>query len=443
LQALEGTPPYTYSVTPGAPQVPGLRVQGPPLPGAPPGNGSFFGVLTTPGSYPTSIRAMDSIGGVIDRAMTINVSPLKILSQFNLPKATIGVPYTFTFRPFGGSSYSWSAQNLPPGITINPSTGTISGTPTTAGTFTPFLALTDAVVAGPSFDSFTLVVDPFAIVAGTNGVLPNGTSGVAYNQTLTTNPAGCGSTCSWSVVTAAFLPTGVTLSPSGVLSGSSGPYNASFTVQAAGSAGTVQKLVSLRIVNSPPIALTVNNGTAFGDTTIGNTVAFALNANGGTLPYTWSIAAGAVPAGITIQGPGETLSSGTGPGFMFLAGRPMQAGVFTFTVDVADSAGAHAQRQITWRVSELASLSNNLPLVGNPLVVNTPYTQPLVFWGGSGSFTFTALTPMPAGLTLNPATGVVSGTPTVVGFVNVSVKAVDNADSNKQLTQNITFTVSP
>ena len=289
LQAFDGTPPYTYAVTPSAPQVPGSRVQsGPPLPTNFPlstsGTGGWLGVLTTPGSYQTSIRATDSAAGVIDRAITVNVTPLRILSLPQLPKATVNVPYSFTFTPFGGSSYSWTAQNLPPGLTINPSTGTMSGTPTSTGTFLPAITLTDSVVTGFNGVTYTLVVDPFAIVAGTAGVLPNGTSGVAYNRTLTTNPAGCGSTCIWSVVGNTLLPTGFTLSPTGVLSGTSGPYNASFTLQATGSAGTVQKVVSLRIVNSTPQPLTISLGATFGDSSIGSAPAAALSASGGTLP---------------------------------------------------------------------------------------------------------------------------------------------------------------
>jgi len=201
-------------------------------------------------------------------------------------------------------------------------------------------------------------------------------------------------------------------------------------------------VVSLRIVNSTPQTLTVNNGASFGDTTIGNTIALTLNASGGVLPYTWSIASGALPPGIAIRGPGETLGSGTSPGNFFLSGRPMQAGLYTFTVDVADSAGspAHAQKQITWRISELAPLFNSLPVAGTTLVVNQPYTQPLVFMGGSGSYTFTALNAMPPGLTLN-SSGVVSGTPTSAGTFFVSVQVVDT--NSKSLTQNITFNVSP
>ena len=126
---------------------------------------------------------------------------------------------------------------------------------------------------------------------------------------------------------------------------------------------------------------------------------------------------------------------------MYLVGRAMQAGVYTFTLAVTDAAATKVTKQITWRISELSYQYGTLPLAGNPLVVNTPYTQPLLFVGGSGSYTFTALNAMPPGLTLNSATGVVSGTPTAAGSFLVTVLVVDT--TSKPLTQNILFNVSP
>jgi len=447
IQAFDGTPAYSYSVAPAATLVPGMRVQsGPPLPTnftiSPNGTGGFLGVLTGAGSFQTVIRAIDSIGGFIDRSVTVNVTPLRILSQTQLPKATVGVPYSYTLTPFGGASYSWAPSNLPPGLSLNSTTGTISGTPTSAGTFFPNITLTATGVSGFNGVTFTLVVDPFAIVAGTAGVLPDGTAGVAYSQALTTNPAGCGSTCTWSVV-GGQPPAGVSLTSAGVLQGTpTGTFNGSFFVQATGSAGTVQKLVSLRIVSSSPQTLTINS-QIIGDTTVGGGPAISLLASGGVPPYTWSIVSGALPPGASLQGPGETIGSNTAPGFTYITGRPMQPGLYSFTLDVADGAGSptHVQKAFTWRISELASLYNQLPIAGNPLVVNTPYTQPLLFTGGSGRYTFTAMNPLPPGLTLNSSTGVVSGTPTAAGSYILTVQAVDT--NSKSLTQSIFITVSP
>src|SRR5262249_17260005 len=149
---------------------------------------------------------------------------------------------------------------------------------------------------------------------------------------------------------------------------------------------------------------------------------------------TWSVLSGSLPPGITLQGPGETLASTAAPGFMFLTGRAMQVGDFSFTLKLTDSAPSPVTvtKPFIWHVSELSSQYNSLPLGGTSLVVNTPYTQSLLAIGGTGSYTFTALNSMPAGLALSPS-GVVSGTPTAIGTVNVSVNIVDSA--NHSLTQ--------
>src|SRR5207253_1875360 len=85
--------------------LPGTRVQdGAPLPTFFPSNvtAGFLGVITTPGTYQTSIRVTDSTGSFIDRPITIIVSPLSILSQNQLPRPARNAPYSFTFTPFGG-----------------------------------------------------------------------------------------------------------------------------------------------------------------------------------------------------------------------------------------------------------------------------------------------------------------------------------------------------
>ena len=87
-----------------------------------------LGVLATPGAFNTSIRVTDAVGNIFDRAITFTVSPLQILSQSRLPKATVNTPYALTMTPYGGSgTYTWSATNLPPGTTMS-AAGVLSGT---------------------------------------------------------------------------------------------------------------------------------------------------------------------------------------------------------------------------------------------------------------------------------------------------------------------------
>jgi len=75
--------------------------------------------------------------------------------------ATVGTAYSATpVTASGGTTpYAFSASGLPAGLSINAGSGTVSGTPTTVGTFTPSVTVTDAASASVT-RSFTLTVNP-------------------------------------------------------------------------------------------------------------------------------------------------------------------------------------------------------------------------------------------------------------------------------------------
>jgi hypothetical protein len=441
LTASGGKPPYHFSYTPNATVIPGMRVlDGPPLPTYFPSTvtGGFAGVVTTPGVYTTSIRVTDSAAATFDSPITWTVVDTTILTQNQWPKATRGQPYSFTMTGYGGSgNYSWSASNLPPGLSMSTS-GTISGTPTATGSYNPSVTITDLTNNTSAGWGYQLTVDPFAIATG--GVLPQGTQGQAYSQTLTA--PNCGSGCTWTIAGGS-LPNGISLNAGGVLSGTpNGSYNSGFLVQAAGSNGTVQKEFSLLIIASTIQPLSLNMGSQFGFNTVGDTVANALFAQGGTLPYTWTLQSGALPPGVSLAGPGETLGSNQFPGFTYLAGRTMQVGNYSFTLKVTDAVSAAASQTFTWAVSPLQFNITNYPVSGNPLVYNTPFSTQLLVLGGSGTYTswlvFSGA--LPPGLTLNATTGVVSGTPTNTGGFNAQIQVTDSLANTK--TQNVSFNVA-
>ena len=125
-------------------------------------------------------------------------------------------------------------------------------------------------------------------------------------------------------------------------------------------------------------------------------------------------------------------------------------GTYSFTLRVTDSAAsnAHSATQLfTWTISPLNLQYNNLPVslnnstVVTPLVYKTPYTQPLLALGGSGSYTWTSSVPLPTSLVLDPSTGVVSGTPLNIGnfngFNGVTIRAVDGTGSVVQSGLNV------
>ncbi len=437
-----GTPPYHYSLTPGAQTIPGMRViDGQPLPtNFTTSTGAWVGVIVAPGLYTTSIRVTDSLGVTFDRAVTLNVSDVAPLYQNTLPKAVVGTPYSFALTSYGGSgTYAWSGVSMPAGLSVS-SSGQITGTPTAAGTFTFTVNMADA--AAPSVTLgyiYTLVVNSFAITD--SPVLPQPTSGLAYTYTL--NAPACGTGCAWTMPSGS-LPSGLTLSGAGVISGTTTNtgFNSTFTIQAAGSNGTVQKLFAMivpaTVISNPTITTAITTSNV-----VGGTVLTQLSGTGGIAPYTWSVQSGNLPPGVTLQGPGDNF--GQNPGFYYLAGRAMVPGTYNFTVKIADSLNNSSTRTFSWVISRLAFSYTSLPAsaggVSNPLIVNTPYSQAMLIYGGTGTYSsFIPAAPVYPGLAVNAATGTVSGTPTNTGSVSTIWTVTDSTGNT--LINNIAINAS-
>src|SRR5712692_3827714 len=180
----------------------------------------------------------------------------------------------------------------------------------------------------------------FSIVSSvyiTSTGLPNGIVGTTYSATL--SAAGGAPPYSWSLI-AGSLPTPLTLSPSGAISGTptaSGFYT--FTVQATDSAGQrASQAFTVSIVSPFSVATTsLPNGT------VGVAYSATLSATGGTPPYTWSLIAGSLPTALTLTPLGA------------ISGTPAVPGAYTFTLQAIDSAGQRASQAVTLSISSLAA----------------------------------------------------------------------------------------
>ncbi len=454
--ATGGVAPYTFSLTPSVPQVPGMRLAtAPPYPTniTPTTPAFYMGVIATPGVYTGSIRVTDSASNVFDRPFTITVPDLQFTSNSNLPRATVGVGYFFAMQVYGGGpNYLWSAPVLPAGLAIDPSTGQITGTPTASGNSSYTVTVQDLTTGLFRSRGFSLPVDPFAIA--TSGALPPGsfnplTPNPVYSTTL--SAPNCGSPCTWSTVGGA-LPNGFTLQSTGELSGTpTGFFMGTFTVRASGPGinNQADKIFSLVITSTALAVPAITTGAALSDTTVGpSSYSATLNVTGGVPPYAWSLETGSnpLPPGIAlITSLPETYSSGFAPGMAYLAGSGTVPGVYTFTLRVTDNNGKFDTRAFTLNVSRLNFQYSSLPFANGQtptLVYNQAYTQPLLVVGGSGSYpTWTNVTSLPPGLSLNGSTGVVSGTPTNTGtFSNVGIQAVDS--SGNSITQYMSFFIA-
>jgi M6 family metalloprotease-like protein len=211
----------------------------------------------------------------------------------------------------------------------------------------------------------------------------------------------------WSV-TAGSLPPGVALNPaSGVLSGS--PSQAGtwrFTARAA--SGSVSASREFRVdvlrpvrITSDPVRPPVRLGAAYLD---------SLRATGGSGAYTWSVAAGAVPPGLALDGATGVLS-----------GTATQEGVHRFTV-VAASAPLSAALELVLRIAgPLAVESDSLRPAG---VMGAAYLDSLRSRGGLAATVWrVAGGQLPAGVALDSLSGVLAGVPAQAGQFRVTVQA--------------------
>ena len=191
---------------------------------------------------------------------------------------------------------------LPPGLDLDPSNGTISGTPTTSGSFNFTLRVTDAI---PLFDqqNYTISISAPTRPSITTASLPAGTVNQPYAPTQLTATGGT-PPYSWSVNPS--LPNGLTFTPSsGVisgtpLSGSEGNSSHQFTVTDStipmNQEGT--STLSLTILaDGTPVTITT---TSLPGGKENEPYAATLAASGGTLPYTWSVTP-ALPAGLVLD----------------------------------------------------------------------------------------------------------------------------------------------
>src|SRR5262249_53258575 len=127
-----------------------------------PQTGDIAGTPQVAGSFPIGIRVTDSQSNSANVTLTLTISspPSPTISTPSLPNGTVGIPYSASITASGNRSFSFglSSGNLPDGLFLF-SNGTISGTPTKAGTFGFLVVATDNQGNSPT-KSFSIVIVP-------------------------------------------------------------------------------------------------------------------------------------------------------------------------------------------------------------------------------------------------------------------------------------------
>jgi large repetitive protein len=355
------------------------------------------------------------------------------------PAGQVGQPYSLQLRALAGcDNYRWEITNggLPSGLTLS-SSGLVSGTPTSSGSTEPWVTVHDLTAAegGPpwcggdnhSERQFVFRVSPGLSIQ--NQSVPGGTVGQPYSQTLTalaitsTNPVqGSPASASWTVQSGS-LPPGVTLSTSGVLSGTptaEGSYT--FVVRAAGGGDTSDTETETLVVRQPVVVDSPFRGPPAQKAEVGILFTATQTASGGSGTFTWALASGStLPAGLAL-GPDGTIS-----------GTPILPGRFTFAISVTDGEGRVVTVNGTLVVAAKLAIK---PVKLRQGKVGAPYRLTILTSGGVAPATWSVRGKLPAGVTFGKKLHLFIGTPRKAGTYRVTVQVVDalGATAKKTLT---------
>ena len=304
------------------------------------------------------------------------------------------------------------------GIVTN-SDGTITITPTFAGLSVIYVDGTTVAGSGTSASPLHMIGLPSNISISPAIITPL-TYGTFYSQQLVQHG---GSGAVTFAVTTGTLPEGITLTTTGLLSGTPTAHGQSlFIITATDAVGITGK--HSYSVEALPIALTLSP-MLLPNPISGSAYSQHLSVLGGTGPYTYSLLFGSLPQGLALTG-------------NTIAGLPSTVSSTYFTIKATDSVGNFGTKNYAIAVTGPVVLG---PTVLNAGAAGSFYAQNIVATGGSNSeFVFTIPNgTLPVGLSLSP-TGVLSGVPTSMGSTVLTIMVTDSLGNTA--THNYTLTIN-
>ncbi|QVW34012.1 putative Ig domain-containing protein [Geobacter sulfurreducens] len=365
--------------------------------------GLISGIPTTVGTYTITVSVTDGTATTRTTFTWMVIIPptapvvTKPADQASPENGSVSLQIQAT--DVNGDGLTYSAAGLPPGLTMNSKTGLISGNIPycSAGTYpVTIMAKDPGNLSGSTMFSWVVTktnVAPIVIKpANQSSPLNNGVS-----LQIQATDQNCGDSLIYS---ASDLPSGLAInSGSGLISGTAtvaGAYNVVVTVGdgMTTSSTTFSWTVNSQVVNEPPVIISSPILIAEKEKAYRYDVN-AVDPNNDALTYR------------LIQRPSRmTISSSTG----LISWTPQDTGSYTVTVEVADAKGLKATQSYTLRVIT----SNSAPTVTNPGNQTSWEEKPVNLQirasDSNGDKIFYSATGLPAGLSINESTGLISGT---------------------------------
>ena len=407
-------------------------------------------------SYPRSVHLQCTAapvngalhGSVCALASGQTTAPDNYSATIAATRVNLTFPVTFTL----------TAGSLPPGLTMSTQSATsvvITGNPTKTGTYN--FTIKAAIGSNTSTIAYQITVtvqgppDQLVCSPSVNGgflengacVLPDAEIGVPYQEGHLATSHQAGGTLS---VVSGSLPPGLTLPTTftgaadivgGTATDPGVEPGRNFTVQGTGDQGQpLYQAYTILVDQNLPLSINTCCTTLAPD--VGQSVAKNLFLTGGAAPYTWSVASGQLPPGLTLQTFSDPRDANNE-----LVGTPTTAGTYTFTMRVTDYQGDQATQQFTATINPPLQITSTMPAG----TVGVAYSQDLIAQGGVPPYTWSifANDPLPPGLSLGTTApdfnNVLTGTPTQAGTFSFTIQVTDSAGYST--TGTVTITINP